>query len=584
MRKNFIKASLMAFFAAFSLQANATNHPKWLHNAVFYQIYPSSFMDTNGDGYGDLAGITSKLDYIKSIGCNAIWLNPIFVSGWTDGGYDIIDFYKVDKRFGTNTDLVKLTTEAHKRGIKVCLDLVAGHSSDQCEWFKQSWNAPDEQFSDFYIWFDKADEQVNKEGIVPQSESKGEFGFDVLRKRYVEANAPRAKYYEKNFYPTQPALNYGYYNVNSNHPWEQPVTAPGPQATRREMRQIMQFWFDKGIDGFRVDMASSLVKNDPDKKGTIALWKEMREWMDKNYPECVLISEWANPPQSIEAGFNIDFMIHFGIPGYASMFFEPGTPNGTGSAAYPGAFAYDHCYFDKAGLGSNANFVENYSNSYNKTKGQGYIAVPTANHDFQRPNIGSRNSIDQLKVSQTFFMTLPGVPFIYYGDEIGMKFQMDLQPKEGSANRTGTRTPMQWTNGANAGFSTAAADKLYLPVDTEGGRYTVETQENDPNSLLNYTRELLKLRAENPALGNDADWEMLSTTAQPYPMIYKRTDGKDTFIVVLNPSAKKVTAEVPSQGAVKMVLGNAKQGSWKAGKTGDKVTVNGVSALIYKVD
>lgn len=575
---NRVLLSAFLAFGGLSL-SHATQNPKWLSSAAFYQIYPSSFMDTNGDGYGDLPGITQKLDYIQGLGCNALWLNPVFLSGWTDGGYDVIDYYKIDPRFGTNTDMVKLAEEAHKRGMKVCLDLVAGHSSDQCEWFKQSAQAANEHYSDYYIWFDQADEAIEKEGIITMQEwedmqnGKGKFKWG----RYVQADAPRAKYYEKNFYPTQPALNYGYYNINPNHPWEQPVTAPGPQATRRELRNIMQFWFDKGIDGFRVDMAASLVKNDPDKVATIALWQEMREWVNTNYPECVLISEWGSPTQSIPAGFNIDFMIHIGVPGYGSLFFEPGTPYEERSRTY------EHCYFDKAGKGILTNFVENFTNSYSKTRGEGYIAIPTANHDYQRPNIGTRNTMDQLKVTQTFFLTMPGVPFIYYGDEIGMKYLMNLPPKEGSNTRAGTRTPMQWGNDDNAGFSTAPAEKLYFPVDTEQNTLTVETQEKDPNSLLNYTRQLLKFRHDNPGLENDADWELLSDVNQPYPMIYKRSDGKQTFIVVLNPSGKKVTAVIPAQGQVELVIGEKKSGTYKSGKAQDKITVNGITAQIYQM-
>lgn len=233
---------------------------------------------------------------------------------------------------------------------------------------------------------------------------------------------------------------------------------------------------------------------DTDKKATMALWAEMREWLDKNYPENILISEWCDPTQSIPAGFNIDFMIHFGTPGYSSMFFQPDTPNGRQA---PEGGQYSHCYFEKAAKGTTEIFFKNYFNSYNATKGKGYMAIPTANHDFQRPNIADRNTIDQLKVTQTFIMTMPGVPFIYYGDEIGMKFEMGLKPKEGSAERTGTRTPMQWTNGENAGFSTCAPENIFLPVDTDNGKLTVEVQEKDPNSLLNYTRELIRLRQES---------------------------------------------------------------------------------------
>ena len=149
--KNIIAA---AAFAATALGANAQpKGPAWLGNALFYQIYPSSYMDTDGNGIGDLPGITHKLDYIKSLGVNALWLNPIFESGWFDGGYDVIDFYKVDPRFGTNSDLVALVNEAHKRGIKVCLDLVAGHTSDKCAWFKDSMQKDTNlRYSDYYIW------------------------------------------------------------------------------------------------------------------------------------------------------------------------------------------------------------------------------------------------------------------------------------------------------------------------------------------------------------------------------------------------------------------------------------------------
>lgn len=577
-KKNVAAAALIGLLSLGQIDANATQNPEWLKKAIFYQIYPSSYMDSDGNGIGDLPGITSKLDYIKSIGCNAIWLNPVFVSGWTDGGYDVIDFYKIDPRFGTNTDMVKLCKEAHKRGIKVCLDLVAGHTSDQSPWFRQSWEAPDEQYSDYYIWTDKLSDDVKPTDIIKLKDVQGkEYGYETLIARYVEANAPRAKYYEKNFYPSQPALNYGYANPDPNHPWEQSVDAPGPQATRREMRNIMQFWFDKGVDGFRVDMAASLVKNDPDKKATIALWKEMREWINKYYPENVLISEWANPPQSIEAGFNIDFMIHFGVPGYGSLFFQPDTPNGK---SVPDRGQYKHCYFEKAGLGSTEIFFKNYLNSYTKTKGKGYIAIPTANHDFQRPNIADRNTMDQLKVTQTFFMTMPGTPFIYYGDEIGMKFEMGLTPKEGSAERTGTRTPMQWTTGQNAGFSTCSPDKIFLPVDTDNGTLTVEAQEKDPNSLLNYTRELIKLRKSSSALGNTGDIEVIH---ENYPLIYKRFSGDEAYIVVLNPSAKAVSINIPKQGTTELVFGDKKQGTIKEGRTTDKVVAKGISALIFKI-
>ena len=162
---------------------------------MFYQLYPSSYKDSDGDGKGDLKGIIDKLDYIKSIGVNVVWINPVFVSGWTDGGYDVIDYYKVDPRFGTNSDLVALFEAAHARGMRVVLDLVAGHTSIESPWFKQSSEAdPNLQYSHYYIWPD----------FKPESDNPWEYS------KFVESDAPRAKYYVKNFYDTQPALNFGY--------------------------------------------------------------------------------------------------------------------------------------------------------------------------------------------------------------------------------------------------------------------------------------------------------------------------------------------------------------------------------------
>lgn len=579
MNKKISRMLMAAAMAATTLSAQAGQQkgPKWLSDALFYQIYPSSFMDSDGNGIGDLPGITSKLDYIKSLGVNALWLNPIFASGWFDGGYDVVDFYKVDPRFGTNTDLVNLVNEAHKRGMKVCLDLVAGHTSAKCAWFKESSEKdPNQRYSDYYIWMNDIPESEKKEIEERRKEPNWE---SSTRGRFVEANAPRAKYYEKNFFECQPALNYGYANPAPNHPWEQSVDAPGPQAVRREIRNIMAFWFDKGVDGFRVDMASSLVKNDPDKKAVSKIWQEMRAWKDKNYPETVLISEWSEPEQAIPAGFNIDFMIHFGIKGYPSLFFARNTPAGHWYAHDD----YQYCYFDKAGKGNLKGFNDNFSKAYAATKDLGYIALPSSNHDFQRPNIGTRNTFDQLKVAMTFYLTMPGVPFIYYGDEIGMKYQMDLPSKEGSNDRAGTRTPMQWTKGKNAGFSTSSPDELYLPVDTDNGKLTVEAQDRVKGSLLEYTRQLTKLRHSTKALDNEGGWKLLNSVEHSYPMVYERTYGNEKYVVVLNPGEKTASVQFDTLGGKAVPVLSSGNISYKPGKLGDTIKASGISAAIFKI-
>lgn len=567
------KAIAAAIMAAFPYWASASNAkgPAWLGDALFYQIYPSSYADSDGDGIGDLPGITSRLAYIKSLGVNAIWLNPIFESGWFDGGYDVIDFYKVDPRFGTNTDLVRLVEEAHRQGIKVCLDLVAGHTSSKSPWFKESAEKDaNQRYSDYYIWTDNIPDSEKKEIELRRQEPSP---ASSTRGRYVEANAPRAKYYEKNFYECQPALNYGFAHPDPNHPWEQSVDAPGPQALRRELRNIMAFWFDKGVDGFRVDMASSLVKNDPDKVEVSRLWREMRTWKDEKYPEKVLISEWANPKVAIPAGFNIDFMIHFGVRGYSSLFFARDTPWGMKKKN-----TYGYCYFDKTGKGDLKEFIDNYSREYDATKDKGYIAIPTANHDFQRPNIGTRNTADQLKVAMTFFLTMPGVPFIYYGDEIGMKYQRGLPNKEGSNERAGSRTPMQWTDDATAGFSKGDAARLYLPVDTDHGRLTVAGQDGVKGSMLEFTRSLVRLRHASKALDNDGEWRLLSDVAHPYPMVYERTHGNERYVVVINPSGQAQTTEISLGGKAVCRLSTN-----KVSIHGNKIKAGAVSAAVFEI-
>lgn len=570
------KLTLLALSSAIGLAAYAqtAQHASWLEDASVYQIYPSSFQDSDGDGTGDLPGIISRLEYIKSIGVSAIWMNPIFVSGWTDGGYDVIDFYKVDPRFGTNADLVELVNKAHSLGLKVILDLVAGHSSDRCEWFIQSCEAdPNLRYSDYYIWpsFKPAAGATSLEGGTDYSLLMNPAN-DIVNK-FVASDAPRGPYYVKNFFDTQPALNFGFANPDPEHPWEQSVDAPGPQAMRREIKNIISFWMDKGVDGFRVDMAASLVKNDFDKSETIRLWKDdMARWFKETYPEGVLIAEWFNPEQAIEAGFDIDFFAHDGKYNYSTLFFN------MDRRGNPAA-----CWFEKEGRGTLDTWYELYSYQYNAVNGKGYVSLPTGNHDFNRPASAGRATLEQEKVYMTFFLTMPGVPFIYYGDEIGLKHIYGLPSVEGSMMRSGTRIPMLWDSTENAGFSTAPEGRIYIPQDPD--RITVQMSESDPNSLLNYTRTLLALRKKYPVLGNNAQWRLINGLETPYPMVYERTDGSDRCVIVINPTSGKVKTSIPASASTPEIIGGSYS---KAGfkrdsrKNTDTFILSPVSAVIYK--
>ena len=567
MKLRLIISALACLMTTTALSAPDPSQPSWLSDAVFYQIYPSSFQDSDGNGIGDIPGIISRLDYIKSIGVTAIWLNPVYVSGWTDGGYDVIDFYKVDPRFGTNTDLVELVNQAHARGIKVVMDLVAGHSSDQNEWFLQSKEAPNLRYSDYYIW----------PSFKPQSGSNVQMqGGGTLLSKFVATDAPRGPFYIKNFFDTQPALNFGFANPDPSHPWEQAVDAPGPMAMRRELKNIMSFWMDKGVDGFRVDMAASLVKNDDDKSETIKLWKEdFVKWFDQEYPEGILIAEWFNPAQSTEAGFDLDFFCHDGQYNYSTLFFYGRRGRGGQEPTPP--------YFDKAGGGGLQTWYNLYKYQYDSVQGKGYVSMPSGNHDFNRLCTEGRTTPEELKVAMTFFLTMPGVPFIFYGDEIGLKQNPAAPPTEGSGGRAGCRIPMLWDGSANAGFSTAPIDKIYIPQDPDPDRMTVEKAEADPTSLLNYVRSLLSLRKEVKALGADASWRLVSSLEQPYPMVYERKLGGERCYVVINPSAKAVTVNLPVEASKpELIGGNYRKCTYKQGRKGDTISISATSAAIFK--
>ena len=497
--------------------------PEWLSKAVFYQVYPQSFKDTDGDGIGDLNGIVQQLDYIKWLGCNTIWLNPCFESAFQDAGYDVIDFYKVAKRYGTNDDLVRLFREAHKRKMRVCIDLVAGHTSIESPWFKESQKRERNEYSDRYIW-------------TPDSTIKPE--------KHVSGKFERNGTYRKNFFDCQPALNYGFGEPDPACPWEQPTSAEGPTKTRQELMRIMDYWMDKGCDGFRVDLASSLVKKDPNLVETNKLWAEVRTHFQNRYPEGILLAEWGNPMKAIKAGFMMDFIIQFGGSGYNELFFNK-----------EGVFRRDTCYFSLEGNGSPKKFIDNIRKQLDSVGANGYVCIPTANHDFQRPRSGSRNTDEQLKCVMAFLFTMPGVPLVYYGDEIGMRYISGLPNKEGSVvtrgNRAGSRTPMQWSRATNAGFSTAPPEMLYLPIDTLANFPTVEVQRNDQNSLLSFTRSMLKLRAKYPALASGGDVDFLTTQEKAYPLVYTRGKDGHRFLVIVNPTGKPQSITISNTIKVK---------------------------------
>ena len=493
--------------------------PAWLENAVVYQIYPQTFYDSNGDGIGDIPGIIDKLDYIQSLGVTACWLNPCFESSFQDAGYDVADYYKVADRYGTNDDLKRLFEAARKRGIRILLDLVPGHTSIQHAWFKESCKPEKNQYTDYYIWTDSA------------------WTWNIPGYNVVSGYSQRDGSYLTNFFYFQPALNFGFANPDPYQPWQQAVDAPGPLSVRQELKNIMHFWLELGASGFRVDMAFSLVKGDTGHRETTRLWQEMRAWLDAEFPDACLVSEGGLPSVAIPAGFHMDFCLQFGTPGYTALLRKP---FGIGGGADP----YSFSFFDPIGSGNILEFLDDYLKHYKITRGKGHIALPSGNHDVT-PRLSKGRTTDDLELIFLFLLTMPGVPFIWYGDEIGMRSIDELVSKEGGYQRTSVRTPMQWSDAVNAGFSIAKPDALYLPIDPAPDRPTVQQQEADPNSLLHRVRRLVAIRKAHPVLQASADFEVLYAECGKYPFVYQRTNGTDAYIITINPSSRGVEVEFP---------------------------------------
>lgn len=616
-----------------SFEQTWTRGPEWLRDGVIYQVYPSSYKDSDGNGIGDIRGVISELDYIESLGVRAIWFNPLFVSGWIDGGYDVIDFYRVDPRFGTNNDMVELIEKAHAKGIKVMLDLVAGHTSDKHPWFIQSSQDTNLQYSDYYIWSDRLPDAKAEKDLETMLKDPNYMQNTIGK--WMKSEYPRNKFYMKNFYACQPSLNYGYANPDPSRPWEQGVDAPGPKAVRQELKDIIAFWYGKGVDGFRVDMANSLVKNDKDKKEIMNLWREIREWSDKNYPDHVLMAEWGSPKYCLAAGYNIDMDLNSTKAHNRRMYFDRKHQADGGSYfslnggqpsvkdLYGNAWPEDKIDSKTTAAEMLKEYYDYFTDCLESTETMGYFATITGNHDHLRINMGARNTPDQLKVMLTWVLTMP-MPILYYGDEIGMRSLVDLPNVEGANHngkeRSGARTPMQWTSGETAGFSTCSPDKLYLPVCTEWspatsypqyldwkknfeagkvkpiakGEITVESQDKDPESILNWTRELIALRKSSEALWADSKFIPVFNESQPYPMVYLRSNGKETFLIALNPTGTRksltLNDEISSyrsmtegvKGIVNPVASLGK-GSYKRTGKGDVLTLDATSGIIIRL-
>ena len=457
--------------------------PQWYRRAVFYEVMVRSFADTNSDGIGDIPGLISKLDYLEWLGVDALWLPPFYSSPLRDGGYDVANFMTVLPEFGTIDDFQELVSQAHARNMRIVMDLPLNHTSDQHHWFQESRTNPSGPYGDYYVWSD-TDEIRQHIRIIFSDTEDSNWAFDSERRQF----------YFHRFFSHQPDLNY-------HNP-----------AVHSEMHDIARFWLGMGVDGFRLDAIPYLYESDEgpgeSEPETHEFLRTFRSFLDTEFPGRVLIAE-ANQWPSETAEYlgteeTPECHMAFDFPIMPRIFYalrsqqaEPlqvvlaETVNIPPGAAW-GVFLRNH---DELTL-------EMVSEEERQALYGWYAYDPR-----MRVNVGIRrrlaplldNSHQELQLAHALLLSLPGSPFLYYGDEIGMGDNIWLEDRDSS------RTPMQWTPDRNAGFSDADPGKLFLPVvQSLAFHYSssnVETQLAQGTSLLHWVRNLVHLRKQHPVFG-----------------------------------------------------------------------------------
>ena len=553
MKNNIFKMALILFathcVSSQKVKSSDTLQQKWWKEAVVYQVYPRSFKDSDGDGVGDIKGIISKLDYIKSLGIDAVWLNPIYSSPNDDNGYDISNYREIMKDFGTMQDFDLLLKEMHKRGIKLIMDLVVNHSSDEHEWFKQSRSSRDNPYRNYYHWWPA------EKGKPPYRWSFFDVNSDAWK-----FDAQTNSYYLHYFSQKQPDLN-----------WENP-------KVRHEIYDIMRFWLDKGIDGFRMDAFQFASKD--------TTWPELPKGDEKN-----IIKYYGVGPHLHEylQEMNKEVFRKYDImtvaegagssPEDAMLFVDPDRKELNMAYHFESVDIGKH--LKDFGLVKYKAIFSRYDQAF---KDKGWLAIFLANHD--QPRMVSKFGNDtpkyraiSSKMLSTFIMTMRGTPYYYYGDELGMdniQFNSiedykdldtrnryiglknkggDLQAfleQQKQTSRENGRTPFQWDTTQNAGFTTGTP---WLKVNPNYQTINAEAQEKDPNSTLNYFKKLVKLRKQEPAFVYGT--YTLLDKENPNVYAYTRELNGKKLLVLLNFSDKEATYNIGFLTLKsKIILGN----------------------------
>ena len=524
--------------AAASKKRNAPPNPSWWRGAVIYQIYPRSFADSNGDGIGDLNGITAHLDYVANLGVDAIWLSPFFKSPMKDFGYDVEDYCAVDPLFGTLKDFDRLVARAHKLGLKVMIDQVISHTADTHEWFKQSRASKTNPKHDWYVWAD-----ARPDGTPPNN------WLSVFGGTAWAWDTRRCQYYLHNFLTSQPDLNFHNPDV------------------RKALLKTVRFWLDRGVDGFRHDTLNfyvhdaALRDNPPAKPGgggadapEVNPYGRQQHIYDKSRPENISVL------QELRALFD-------SYPDIAAVGeVGAGADTNTLIAAYTsGTDKFHMCYgFDLLGSDGKAAFIRKAVEGFEAAGPDSWICWALSNHDVKRAASrwgADKDSAAIASLSLALLLSLRGSACLYQGEELGLPeadvpFEL-LQDPYGIAfwpqfkGRDGCRTPMPWTAAVSAGFS--SGKKPWLPIPQTHRDRAVGVQEKDAASALSRTRAFLHWRKTQPALITGA---ILFHDAPEPVLAFTRTLGNEAVLCLFNTGAKSARFALPADAALTPLTGH----------------------------
>ena len=511
------------------------NQELWYKDAIFYQIYVRAFRDSNGDGHGDLRGLTQKLDYLHELGVDCLWLMPLYPSPLKDDGYDIADYYNIAETFGSLDDFKSLLEQAHSRGIRIIMDLVLNHTSDQHPWFQAARADRNSPYRDYYVWSD-TDQKYKEARIIFLDTEPSNWSWDETA----------GQYYWHRFYASQPDLNY-------DNP-----------AVQEEMIKVAAFWLELGIDGFRADAVPYLFEregtNCENLPETHVYLKKLRAFMEKHYPGRILLCEANQWPEDVRPYFGdgdeFQMGFHFPIMPRIFMALKKGRADDMIEILNRTPPIPENCQWCIFLRNHDELTLEMVTEEERQWMWGQYAPEPR-----MKLNLGIRRRLSPLldndrrkiELANSLLFTLPGSPIVYYGDEIGMGDNIEL------FDRNGVRTPMQWDDSPNAGFTTGQPFTPVIQGDLGFQSINVASQVRDERSPFHSIRHMMNIRKQHRVFGRGSmEWVITDNPSLP---AYTRKYQDESLLIINNLSGTAQTLTLPPdyQAAYVDLLTNTQQ-------------------------